>query len=68
MKADERLSYAREKGRCEFCLRGGHAKEKCYTRAKCYECFGDHHLMLHGAMQASASAASESAQGGKDTA
>ena len=56
MKADERLSYAREKGRCEFCLRGGHPKEKCYTRAKCYECFGDHHLMLHGAEQPAASA------------
>ena len=48
MSAEERIAFAREKKRCEFCLRGGHAKEKCYTRAKCYECFGNHHFLLHG--------------------
>ena len=48
LSAEERIAFAREKKRCEFCLRGGHAKEKCYTRAKCYECFGNHHFLLHG--------------------
>ena len=47
LSAGERIAFAREKNRCEFCLRGGHAKEKCYTRAKCYECFGNHHFLLH---------------------
>ena len=45
---DERLSLAREKNRCEFCLRGGQEKEKCYTRAKCYECVGNHRFLFHG--------------------
>ena len=47
LDADKRRSYVAEQKLCFSCLKPGHRSKECWSKAKCSECGGKHHVLLH---------------------
>ena len=47
MTPKDRVAFVKERRKCVYCLKGNHAAENCFERARCYTCQGDHHFLLH---------------------